>query len=204
MPELYGDRLFNALEKTAPAPGMLLVSAPRDTPAPLPRQDRRVHLVLTCDEAGSTAVTLGLPTALSLAEVAPSWLPLTVPPEALYLGGEDHRGRLRALGMARNGARLEETRYVVGLSHRLVAVDLEGPVEEVSRYADRLRFFVGEETWAPGELEDEVERGEWYVTPALPSDTIVPARVDLWSAVLRRQPMPLPLFNSFPAHLEGA
>lgn len=81
-------------------------------------------------------------------------------------------------------------------------VDPDAPVEDVAETVDRLRFFVGEETWRPGQLEEEVERGDWYVAPALPSDSIMPAGVDVWSAVMRRQPMPLPLFNSFPLNPE--
>lgn len=103
MPEFYADRLFNALEKADPAPGMLVVSAPHAKPPAERRQARRVLLVIQRDEVETTALYLGVPTLVSVAEVAPSWLPITVAPKVLYLGGESHRNRLRALGMPRNG-----------------------------------------------------------------------------------------------------
>ena len=64
-----------------------------------------------------------------------------------------------------------------------------------------MRLFAGYAEWAPGQLDDEIERGDWYVTPALPTDVIVPGRTDLWGDVMRRQQTPLPLFSTFPAPL---
>ena len=64
-----------------------------------------------------------------------------------------------------------------------------------------MRLFAGYAEWAPGQLDDEIERGDWYVTPALPTDVIVPGRTDLWGDVMRRQQAPLPLFSTFPADL---
>jgi len=40
------------------------------------------------------------------------------------------------------------------------------------------------------------------VLSALPSDVLVEPRVDLWSHVLRRQPMPLPLLATHPIDLD--
>ena len=60
-----------------------------------------------------------------------------------------------------------------------------------------MRVFVGYTGWAPGQLQSELDRGDWYVAPSLPSDLLAPARVDVWGTVLRRQEMPLPLYATY-------
>ena len=60
-----------------------------------------------------------------------------------------------------------------------------------------MRVFVGYTGWSPGQLQGELDRGDWYVAPSLPSDLLAPARVDVWGEVLRRQDMPLPLYATY-------
>ena len=81
-------------------------------------------------------------------------------------------------------------------------VDLNASPLEVSELLDGIRIFAGYAEWAPGQLDDEILRGDWFVTPALPSDVVAPAGADLWGDVMRRQAMPLPLFATFPANVE--
>ena len=47
-----------------------------------------------------------------------------------------------------------------------------------------------------------VEAGEWFVSPALAQDVITPGPADLWSDVMKRQPMPLPLYSTYPVNVE--
>ena len=39
----------------------------------------------------------------------------------------------------------------------------------------------------PGQLEEEIDTGSWFVFDALPGDAFVPRPDDLWPMVLRRQ-----------------
>ena len=70
---------------------------------------------------------------------------------------------------------------------------------EIFEPLEGMRFFAGYAEWAPGQLNEEIEQGDWFVTPALPSDIIAPGRVDIWGDVMRRQAMPLPLYSTFPS-----
>ena len=74
-----------------------------------------------------------------------------------------------------------------------------GP-EVVEKLVEGVRIFAGYAEWAPGQLHEEIERGDWFVAPALPSDAV--SWGDLWGDVMRRQAMPLPLFATFPENLE--
>lgn len=67
---------------------------------------------------------------------------------------------------------------------------------------ESMRIFAGYAGWEAGQLEEEIRRGDWFVTPALPSDVVAPGGADLWGDVMRRQAMPLPLFATFPADLD--
>ena len=65
-----------------------------------------------------------------------------------------------------------------------------------------MRLFAGCFIWEPGELEEQIERGEWYVAPALPQDVLAAGSADVWADVMKRQPMPLPLFSTFPRYVD--
>jgi putative transcriptional regulator len=61
-----------------------------------------------------------------------------------------------------------------------------------------LRFFLGYAGWSPGQLEDEVEEGGWFLTRAT-DDLIFPdAPQQLWRTVLRRMGGEYALLANFP------
>jgi putative transcriptional regulator len=51
-----------------------------------------------------------------------------------------------------------------------------------------MRVFAGYAGWGPGQLENEIAEGAWYVVPAETGDLLDPDAEGLWSRVLRRQP----------------
>ena len=57
---------------------------------------------------------------------------------------------------------------------------------EASTPADRLRVFDGFASWAPGQLENEIDRGDWYLLP-VDADALFSEPVgDLWQKLLRQ------------------
>lgn len=198
MPEyFYADRLFNALERVDPEPGMLLVSAPGMFS---PEFARTVVLVLEHDADHTLGVVLNRRSEAAVANVMPGWEELASRPQAVHIGGPVSPQSAVGLGVTTAGA--SENPYLNRLANRLVLVDLNASPAELASELDGIRIFAGYAEWAPGQLDDEILRGDWFVTPALPSDVVAPAGADLWGDVMRRQAMPLPLFATFPAHLE--
>jgi putative transcriptional regulator len=54
------------------------------------------------------------------------------------------------------------------------------------RPLEGLRIFAGHAGWAPGQLENEIRRGDWYLVPA-DTDTIFDAKPEsLWPALVRK------------------
>ena len=199
MPEyFYADRLFNALERVEPEPGMLLVSAPGMFS---PEFARTVVLVLEHDADHTLGVVLNRRSEVAVANVMDAgWAELAAKPQAVHIGGPVSPESAVGLGVTAAGA--PENPYLNRLANRLVLVDLNASPLEVSELLDGIRIFAGYAEWAPGQLDKEISRGDWFVAPALPSDVVAPAGADLWGDVMRRQAMPLPLFATFPANVE--
>jgi putative transcriptional regulator len=97
------------------------------------------------------------------------------------------------VGLEANG--VEGLRHVQG---RMVMVDLDADPDAIAPMVEGVRIFAGYSGWTIGQLEGEIERDDWIVLSALPSDVLVEPRVDLWSRVLRRQPLPLSMLASHP------
>lgn len=198
MSDLYADRLFNAMERTTPEPGMLLVAAPGMMSGDFTRS---VIMLIDHSAQGTFGVNLTARSELAVFNVMPDWLPVVAKPQALYIGGPLNQQSVAALGVTKSGVDIDEHPQINRLAPRLVHVDMRSQPDEVIDLVEGIRLFAGYAEWAPGQLDEEIEFGDWYVTPALPSDVIAPGRVDLWGDVMRRQQMPLPLFSTFPADI---
>ena len=198
MSDFYADRLFNALERNEPAPGMLLVAAPGMLSDEF---NRSVVLVIEHNEHLTFGVNLASRSDLAVFNVMPDWLPAVAKPQALYIGGPLNQQSVVGLAMTKAGVDMDEAPQLNRLANRLAHVDLRADPGDIADLVEGMRLFAGYAEWAPGQLDGEIERGDWFVTPALPTDVIVPGRTDLWGDVMRRQQPPLPLFSTFPADL---
>ncbi|MEW9521112.1 YqgE/AlgH family protein [Streptomyces tubercidicus] len=77
-------------------------------------------------------------------------------------------------------------------------VDLEAPPELLAAVLGSLRIFAGYAGWGPGQLEDELVDGAWYVVESEPGDVSSPDPEQLWRAVLRRQRNELAMVATYP------
>jgi putative transcriptional regulator len=80
----------------------------------------------------------------------------------------------------------------------LGTVDLERDPADLGAPVDKVRVFAGYAGWGPGQLDDEIEEGAWFVLDALPADALSAEPATLWEAVLRRQGGQLALLANFP------
>ncbi|MDY5785693.1 MULTISPECIES: YqgE/AlgH family protein [unclassified Corynebacterium] len=201
MPEyFYADRLFNALERAEPEAGSLLVAAPGMLSEEFART---VVLVLEHSSEGTFGIVLNRRSEAAVQNVLPEWAPLVAAPQAFYLGGPVRPEAGVAVGVTANGVVIDEHPQFTRLANRLVHLDLNANPSEIAEHLEGVRIFVGTSQWDAGQLDDEISRGDWFVAPALPSDVVAPAAADLWGDVMRRQPMPLPLFATFPRDVEA-
>jgi putative transcriptional regulator len=77
-------------------------------------------------------------------------------------------------------------------------VDLDAPPEILAAELSAMRIFAGYAGWGPGQVEDEIAEGAWYVVDAEPADAFSESPDDLWQRVLRRQTGELAFVATFP------
>lgn len=179
---------------TPVAPGVLLVAQPEMGD---PNFSETVVLVLDVDDEGALGVVVNRPSPLLVATVFEEWRDLVDEPEVLFRGGPVGTDGALALVLLRDPTQAPVGfRPVVG---RLGVLDLETPVDLVEPAVARMRIFAGYAGWGPGQLEDEVAEGAWYVVPAEPHDVFSDDREELVRSVLRRQPGEMAWHSTRPA-----
>ena len=175
-------------------PGRLLVATPVLGEGPFRRAV--VQLLQHGEGDGAFGVVLNAPTAAPLAEVLPGWALLSPDPVVVFEGGPVQQTVAVCLGRLTAGAAPDPTYAPVEGAPWLATVDLD--VDLVGDAVEQVRVFAGYAGWSAGQLEDEVERGAWWVLDALPGDAFTTTPGLLWSQVLGRQGMPLALAARYP------
>jgi putative transcriptional regulator len=159
---------------------------------------RSVIYIVEHNDGGTLGVVLNRPSETAVYNVLPQWAKLAAKPKTMFIGGPVKRDAALCLAVQRVGAVPDG---VPGLRHvtgRLAMVDLDADPDTIAPLVEGVRIFAGYAGWTIGQLEGEIERDDWIVLSALPSDVQSEPRVDLWGRVLRRQPQPLSLLATHP------
>jgi putative transcriptional regulator len=159
--------------------GRLLVAAPALVD---PNFDRTVVLVLEHGPEGALGLVLNRPTDAGLGDALPDWAPLAPDPSVVFAGGPVAPDAVIALARAHG----DDEGFTPVLDD-LGSVDLGKDPFELGIPIEAVRVFAGYSGWAPGQLDDEVVAGGWFVVDAAPDDVFSGAPDDLWRDVLRRQ-----------------
>lgn len=159
---------------------------------------RSVIYVVEHNDGGTLGVVLNRPSETAVYNVLPQWADLASKPRSMFIGGPVKRDAALCLGTLKVGVDPDGVTGVRHVAGRIVMVDLDADPELLAAAIEGVRIFAGYSGWTIGQLEGEIERDDWIVLSALPSDVLAPPRVDLWSRVLRRQPMPLTMLATHP------
>jgi len=159
----------------APDKGMLLIANEQLTD---PRFRDRVILLIQHDIQGTAGLVVNRTSRLSLTTVLPQGSKLAEEGMTLSYGGPVEPQTLLALVKVRNhppepADEIIDGLYVTGL----------GVLEEWPDFADEVvdyRAFVGYTGWAPGQLDTEMQRGDWQVLPADEESVFAGDGVQLW------------------------
>ncbi|QKW06787.1 YqgE/AlgH family protein [Streptomyces sp. NA04227] len=176
--------------------GRLLVASPALAD---PNFDRAVVLLLDHDEEGSLGVVLNRPTPVDVDDILQGWGALAGAPPVVFQGGPVSLDSALGVGVV-PGDGADEGR-VLGwrrVHGAIGLVDLEAPPELLASELGSLRIFAGYSGWGPGQLEDELTEGAWYVVESEPGDVSSPAPERLWREVLRRQRGELAMVATYP------
>jgi putative transcriptional regulator len=160
------------------ARGQLLIAGPTLLD---PNFQRTVVLMIEHSPEGALGLVLNRPSESYVSEVASELEELFTADSQVFIGGPVHPGGLIVL------ARFREPEGAAVLSFQDVGIlRAELPVDDPPDLL-AVRAFAGHAGWGPGQLEDELERGDWILEPALVGDAFTEAPEDLWSTVLSRK-----------------
>ncbi|MGZ4517841.1 MAG: YqgE/AlgH family protein [Mycobacteriaceae bacterium] len=195
----FGRWQDHSVEPSEVRPGSLLLSS---TELVEPTFRRTVIYVIEHNESGSLGVVLNRPSDTAVQNVLPAWAPHAVRPQALFVGGPIKRDSALCLGLVKPGVIADEVGGLRQVEGRVVMVDLDAEPDDLAPLLEGVRIFVGYAGWSAGQLDTELASSDWMVLPSLPTDVVMPGRVDLWGRVLRRQPMPLALLATHPVDVD--
>lgn len=143
---------------------------------------RTVVLIVEHTDEGALGLVLNRPSETSVGEAVPQLAELLDPGERLFIGGPVQPSAVIVL------ARFEDPTDAALLAFDDVGVLGTGSEpEELSVGVRAGRAFLGHAGWGPGQLDDELERGDWILEPARLEDAFGDEAPALWSEVLTRK-----------------
>ena len=169
-----------AAEEAAPNRSVLLIANEEMVD---PRFRESVVLVTRHGRSKSTiGVIVNRPFEISLDQVFPDFRLATQ--HRLHYGGPVSKGQI--VFLVRGGT---PPKAAITLADNLYISSDGGSLRrlvEASTPTDRLRVFDGFASWAPGQLENEIDRGDWYLLPVDADALFSEPLGDLWQKLLRR------------------
>jgi putative transcriptional regulator len=159
--------------------GQLLVAGPGLLD---PNFWRTVVLIVEHTEEGALGLVLNRPSETSVGEAVPQLGEMLDAQQQLFIGGPVQPSAVIVL------AEFEDPTDAALLAFDDVGVLGTGPEsEELSAGVRTGRAFLGHAGWGPGQLDGELERGDWIVEPARLRDAFAEEPKELWSQVLTRK-----------------
>jgi putative transcriptional regulator len=160
------------------ARGQLLIAGPGLVD---PNFWRTVVLIVEHSDEGALGLVLNRPSETTVGEAVSELEHLLEADGPLYVGGPVQPSALIVL------AEFDQPGEAALIAFEDVGVLASAAQEDPQVSVRRGRAFVGHAGWGPGQLDDEVERGDWILEPARREDAFTGAPLELWSRVLTRK-----------------
>jgi putative transcriptional regulator len=166
-----------------------------------PNFRRAVVLIVDHEEDdGTLGVVLNRPTKIPVGQVLALWTDLVTGPDVVFKGGPVAPNSALAIAMVPGTDEPVGWRALEGAPavSRLGLVDLDAPPDLLAEAVKGFRVYAGYAGWGPGQLQDEIDEGAWYVLPAEPADVFADDPEGLWRMVLRRQGGEIAFLSTYP------
>jgi putative transcriptional regulator len=142
-----------------------------------------VILITRYESGGTMGLTVNRPAEIPLSTAFPDIERLQDENDTLFLGGPvSPRAVFVLLRSDQPQPGMERVAEGIYFSHGLDSI-LEDPSRDLS--GDSTRLFAGYAGWAPGQLEAEIERGDWIVAWESPAVAFTRDVKQLWRRLLR-------------------
>jgi putative transcriptional regulator len=173
--------LAPAARAEAPAAGMLLVATPELED---PNFAESVLLLIYHDDNGSLGIFLNRPTNLHPRLVFPDLEALADYADSVFLGGPLEPRQVLVLLRDPPPGAVEGGPVIEGVH---VTADTAVLERHESRLDDEhVRLYAGHAAWGPGQLQGEIDDGDWTLTPGRADLVFTPEPLELWRATARR------------------
>jgi putative transcriptional regulator len=159
--------------------GQLLLASPALLD---PNFRRAVVLIGAHSEDGAMGVVLNRPSEVTVGEAVPQLEAAVDEEEPVYFGGPVQPSSIVVLGEF-----LDPTPAGLLVLGRIGFPAPEAGIEELAQATARRRVFAGYAGWGEGQLDAELEQGDWIAHPAVPDDIFTEAPEELWRTVLERK-----------------
>lgn len=161
------------------ARGQLLIAGPALVD---PNFWRTVVLVIEHTDEGALGLVLNRPSETSVGDAVAELEEMVDSDERLFIGGPVQPSAVIVL------AEFEDATDAALIAFADVGVLATGaPPEDAPAGVRRGRAFVGHAGWGPGQLDSELERGDWILDQARREDAFSATPLDLWPKVLTRK-----------------
>ncbi|MGA2320996.1 MAG: YqgE/AlgH family protein [Solirubrobacteraceae bacterium] len=159
--------------------GQLLLASPslRD-----PNFARTVILIGVHSADGAMGVVLNRPSTVTVGEAVPQLEPAVGDLEPVYIGGPVAPDSIVFLGDF-----LDPSPAGLLVLGRIGFPAPDTGIEELTAATARGRVFAGYAGWGDGQLDTELDNGDWIADAAQPQDVFTEVPEELWSRVLTRK-----------------
>ncbi|RMF91499.1 MAG: YqgE/AlgH family protein [Nitrospinota bacterium] len=149
-----------------------------------PRFRETVVFLLRYDPQGAMGVVINRPGRVKLSTLFPSITDLQQRADTLYWGGPVSPSRLMML--FRFATPLEKAQHVWRDLYVSTSRTVLRRILKESKEKAQFRVYAGYAGWAPGQLDHEVWRGDWYVVDADMATIFETPPSQIWPELIRR------------------
>ncbi len=159
--------------------GQLLLASPSLMD---PNFMRTVVLIGLHSEEGAMGIVLNRPSTVTVSEAVPQLEQAVAESELVYVGGPVQSNSIVCLAEFLDPA--PAGLLVLG---RISFPAPDAGIDELAEATARRRVFAGYAGWGEGQLDEELDHGDWIAQTAMPDDVFTDVPRDLWSTVLERK-----------------
>lgn len=162
------------------AKGVLLVAANklRD-----PNFEKTIVLITEFDDRGTAGLVINRRTNISVAELLPDLKEMVPALEHLYLGGPVAPNSINLL--IKSEQPVAAAQQVTDGIYLINTLDQLNQLAPGDFEAENLRLYTGLAGWAPGQLESELIRGDWYLWHTSAESVFSPEPGMLWDELIQ-------------------
>jgi putative transcriptional regulator len=159
--------------------GQLLLASPALMD---PNFRRAVVLIGVHSEEGAMGVVLNRPSEVTVGEAVPALEQVLEEREPVYVGGPVQPSSIVFLAEF-----LDPSPAGLLVLGRIGFPAPDADIDELTEATARRRVFAGYAGWGEGQLDAEVDQGDWIAHSAVPDDVFTEVPEELWSNVLTRK-----------------